>query len=98
MRREHVGNEVAIALRYPACQLVLRQLLALALELGRDNEINAVGLSADMLVDPRQLLVQPLRRERRRAKYSEPACVGDLSHHVPAVAEGEEREIDTKLL
>jgi hypothetical protein len=51
-----------------------------------------------MVVDPRQLFVQPVRRERRRPKHPEPACVGDGGHHVSAVAEGEEREIDTELL
>ena len=95
---QQVGDETAVVLRDPAGELTPRQVLAFALELRRHDEVDAVGLRADVVVDPRQLLVQLLRRECRRTKHAEPAGVGDGGHHVPAVTEGEEREIDTELL
>ena len=54
--------------------------------------------AADVVVDPRQLLVQLLRGERRRTEHAEPAGVGHGGDDVAAVTEGEEREIDTELL
>src|SRR5215217_8820561 len=98
VRRKHVCNKVAITLRDAAGQFRSRQLLALAFELGRHDEVDAVGLPADMVVDPRQLLVELLGRKRRRAQHAEPARVGHRRHDVAAMAKREEREIDTELL
>ena len=55
---QQVGDEAAVVLRDPAGELTTRQLLALALELGGHDEVDAVRLAADLVVDPRQLLVQ----------------------------------------
>src|SRR3954470_24260621 len=98
MGRQQLGDESPVVVGDPGGQLTAGQVLTLALELGRHDEVDAVRLAADMVVDPRQLLVQPVRCERRRTQHAESACVGDSGHHVSAVAEREEREIYTELL
>jgi hypothetical protein len=52
VRREQVGDETAVVRRDAPRQFARCQLLALALELRRHDEVDAVGLSADVLVDP----------------------------------------------
>ncbi len=74
------------------------EVLALTFELRRHDDVDAVGLAADVLVDPGQLLVQLLGRVGRGAQHAEAAGVGHRGHHVTAVTEGEERKVDTELL
>ena len=95
---QQVVDEIAVGLRDAAGQVGARQLLALALELRRHDQIHPVGLAADRLVDPRQLTVELLGGVRRGAQHAESAGVGDRGHHVAAVAEREEREVDAVLL
>jgi hypothetical protein len=47
-----------------------------------------------MLVDPAQLHVEVVGVVAARPEHPEAAGVGDGGHHVPAVAEGQERELD----
>ena len=95
---QQVVDEIAVGLRDAAGQVGAGQLLALALELRRHDQIDPVGLAADRLVDPRQLTVELLGGVRRGAEHAEPAGVGDRGHHVAAVAEREERKVDAVLL
>ena len=97
MRDQQSGDEAPVVLRDPAGQLTAGQVLTLPLELGRHDEVDPVGLPADMVIDPRQFLVELLRSERGRAKHAESARIGDRGDDVAAVAEGEERKIDTEL-
>src|SRR3954464_13225744 len=98
MRGQQFGDEAAVVLRDPAGQFLPRQLLTLALEFRRHDEVDPVGLPTPGVVDPREFLIQLLRRERRRPEHTEPAGVGHGGHHIPAMTEREKREIDTELL
>jgi len=51
-----------------------------------------------MLVDPAQLLLKLLGRERHTAENAEPARTRHRGDHVAAVAEGEQREVDAVLV
>src|SRR5271166_51572 len=65
-------------------------------EVLRNKDVDAVGLTVDMIVDPFQLEVKLIDRESGRSKHSETAGSADSSHHVAAVAEGHQREIDAE--
>ena len=97
VRGQQFGDEVAVVVGDAAGQVAARQLLALALELGGHDDVDAVGLAAHLVVDPGQLLVELLGRERGRAEHAEAAGVGHRGDDVAAVAEGEEREVDAEL-
>jgi hypothetical protein len=47
-------------------------------------------------VDPCELFVELLGREGERAQHAEAARVGDGRHHVTAVAEREQGELDAE--
>ena len=98
MRDQQSGDEAPVVLRDPAGQLTVGQVLTLPLELGRHDEVDPVGLPADMVIDPRQFLVELLRSERGRAEHSESARIGHCADDVAAVTEGEKGEIGTELV
>jgi hypothetical protein len=58
-------------------------------DLGRHQDVHAVGAAADLAVDPGQLLLEALRGVGHGAQDAEPAGVGDGRDHVTAVAERE---------
>ena len=62
----------------------------------RDHDVDAVGLVADVRVDPVELLAQLLRREAHGAEHAEAAGLADGDDHVAAVGEGEDREVDAE--
>ena len=68
--------------------------LAHALVLAGDDDVDAVGVVADVLVEPLQLDLELLGREADGAEHADAAGVGDGGHHVAAVGEGEDRELD----
>ena len=54
------------------------------------------GLSPDVLVDPAQLDLELLGREADRAEHAEAARLRHRDHHVAAVGEREDRELDVE--
>ena len=95
---QQIGDEVAVLLGDPTRQISTRQLFALAFELGGHDEVETVRPAADVVVDPRQLLVQQFRGERGRTEDTEPSGIGHCGDDVTAMTEREKREIDTELL
>ena len=69
-----------------------------ALVLAGDHDVDAVGLVADVLVDPVQLDLELLRGEADGAEHAEAAGLGDGDDDVTTVGEGEDRELDAELL
>ncbi len=64
--------------------------------LHRHGEVDPVGSAPDMVVDPVQLDLQPFGLVGESAEDAEAAGVGHRRHHVPAVAEGEDRKLDAE--
>ena len=60
----------------------------------RDHDVDAVRLAVHVLVDPLELELELLGRERERAEHADAAGVGDRGDDVAAVAEREDRELD----
>ena len=65
-----------------------------ALVLAGDDDVDAVGVVADVLVEPVQLDLELLGAEADRAENAETAGVGHRGGHVAAVGEGEDGELD----
>ena len=69
-----------------------------ALVLAGDDDVDAVGLVADVLVDPLQLDLELLGGEADGAEHAEAAGLGDGDDDVTAVGEGEDRELDAEVV
>ena len=97
MLRKKLAHEILV-LRWDALRerAVRHALLILDREVLRNKHVDAVRLAVDLIVDPFQLTFELIRRETCRSKYSETAGSADGGHHVPAVAESQQREIDAK--
>src|SRR5690606_29419206 len=65
---------------------------------GRDDDVDAVGLAADVRVDPGKLALELVGGEGERAEHAEAAGVGDGGDDVAAVAEGEDGALDPEHL
>lgn len=94
---QQLGDEFPVFRRDSVGQLAVGQVLALALEFRRDDDVRTVGPAADVIVDPGEFPVELLGGVRRRAQHAETAGVGDGGDNVAAMAEGEERKVDAEL-
>ena len=97
---EDLQGEVTVPGRHEPADLLLQLVgvhLVHPLVLGRDDDVDAVGLLPDVLVDPRQLDLELFGVEPDGAEHPDPARVGDRCDHVSAVGEGEDREFDAEL-
>ena len=65
---------------------------------GRHHDVHAVGLAVDVLVDPRELLLELLRREPQRAEHAEPAGARHRRRHLLVHGEGVDRMLDPELV
>jgi len=63
-----------------------------------DDDVDAVGLAVHVLVDPLQLQLELVGRERKRAEHPHAAGPTDGGGHVAAVGEGEDRKLDPEHL
>lgn len=61
---------------------------------GGDHQVDAVGVVADVLVQPGQLDLELFGGESDGAEDAETAGVADRGRHVAAVGEGEDGELD----
>ena len=81
--------------RRAAAAIVRRvELAALPGVVRRHHDVDAVRLAVDVLVDPVELDLELLGRERERAEHAHPAGVGHRGDDVAAVAEGEDGQVD----
>ena len=88
----HVIGDQRLELR-----LQLRRIqLPHALVLAGDHDVDAVGLVADVLVDPLELDLELLGREADGAEHAEATGLGHRGDDVAAVREGEDRELDAE--
>ncbi len=69
-----------------------------ALVLAGDDDVDAVGLVAHVLVDPLELHLELLGGEPDGAENAEATRIADGGHHVATVGEGEDRELDAKVV
>ena len=69
-----------------------------ALVLVGDDDVDAVGVVADVLVDPVELDLELLGAEPDGAEHAEAAGLADGDDDVAAVGEGEDRELDAELV
>ena len=100
---EDLARELQMLLRHERIELLLehlwRQIGGIhALVLVRNDDVDAVGMVADVLVDPLQLDLELIRRVSDRAEHAEPACLAHGDDDVPAVGEREDRELDVELV
>ena len=65
-------------------------------EAGRDDHVHAVGLVADLGLDPFQVDLEALRRVGHRSQHSHATGFGHRGHYVAAVAEGDNGELDAQ--
>ncbi len=96
---QDLEGELLVLWRHQATDLGLELVgvhLVHALVLGRDHDVDAVGLVAHVLVDPGQLHLELLGSEADGAEHPDPSGVGDRGDHVAAVGEGEDRELDAE--
>src|SRR5436309_15202614 len=89
MLRQQVDDELPMTLRDLLCALRNVQIAGDGLLL-RHDEVDAIRLAVDMVVDPAKLLLQALRREAASAEHAEAARPADRRDHIPAMAKGEE--------
>ena len=99
---KELAGEVDVALGHHGPQL-LGQLLgvlldALALVLAGDDDVDAVRVLADVLIDPVELDGELFGREADGPEHAEPTRLADSGDHVAAVGEGEDRELDAELV
>ena len=99
---EDLAGEVEVLLRHHVGQhlreFVGGQVRVHALVLVGDDDVDAVGVVADVLVDPVELDLELLGREADRAEHAEAAGLADGDDDVAAVREGEDRELDAELV
>jgi hypothetical protein len=88
--RDHVREHLA--------QLVGGQVGVHALVLVGDDDVDAVGVVADVLVDPVEFYLELLGGEADGAEHAESTRLADGDDHVAAVCEGEDRELDAELI
>ena len=96
--RQRLLDEVAVALGDHRLELLLRGGRGAVGEVGGHDDVDAVRLAVDVLVDPGQLDLELLGREGERAEDAEAAGLRDGGDDVAAVGEGEDGEFDAELV
>ena len=95
-------REVEVLLRHHLAQrlgqLLGGQVRVHALVLVGDDDVDAVGVVADVLVDPLELDLELLGREADRAQHAETAGLAHRDDDVAAVGEREDRELDAEFV
>ena len=85
-RLEHLG------------ELIGRHVRVHALVLIGDDDVDAIGVVTDVLVDPVQLDFELFGGESDGAQHAEATGLAHRDDDVPAVGEGENRELDAELV
>ncbi len=99
---EDLLAEVQVLLRHHLAQrlgqLLGGQVRVHALVLVRDHDVDAVGVVADVLVDPFQLDLELLGGEADRPQHAEATGLAHRDDDIAAVREREDRELDAELV
>ena len=99
---EDLAGEVEVFLRHHVLQrlreFVGGQVGVHALVLVRDDDVDAVGVVADVLVDPVQLDLELFGGEADGAEHAEAAGLAHRDDDITAVREGEDRELDAEFV
>ena len=95
---EHPAHEGQVLGRQQPIGIVLGLALGAVLVGGGHQDVDAVGPAADVIVDPLQFGIDPLRAHARQAQHAQATGLGDLDHHVAAVREREDRRLDAEHL
>ena len=91
---EHIGRKAEMRLGH--ARRGRRRCLALAGEAVGDDEVDTIGLAADVRVDPRKLFLKSLGRQRGGAEHTHAAGFRHRDDDVPAVRKGEQRKFDAE--
>ena len=94
---EGVLDEVAVGLGDHGFELVLGGGGGTGGEGGGHDNVDAVGLAVDVLVDPGELDLELVGGEGEGAEDAEAAGLGDGGDDVAAVGEGEDGEFDVQI-
>jgi len=62
----------------------------------RDDDVDAVGLVADVGIDPVEFFLDALRRKADQPQHAEATGPGDFNDDITAVGEGKDRRVDTE--
>ncbi len=99
---EDLLGEVEVLLGHHLAQGVgklFRRLVGVhALVFVRDHDVDAVGMVADVLIDPVELDLELLRSEADGAKHPEAARFAYRDDDIAAVCEREDRKLDAELV
>src|SRR4051812_19996069 len=91
---EQVGDEALVPIRHVLFQSLFAQVAQLFADvLHWNHSVDAVGLAADVLVDPGQLFLELLGTVGDRAEHTEATRATHRSHNVTAVTKGEYRKL-----
>jgi hypothetical protein len=71
-------------------------LLARRRNVFRDQHVEPIGFSVDVIVDPFQFLLDRFRRMRGRAQHPKTAGAAHGRHHVAAMAESQQRKFNSQ--
>jgi hypothetical protein len=94
---QEIAGEVAMLRRDPRLQAFPGDVLfARGRNVFRDQHVEPVGLAIGVIVDPFQFLLDRLRRMRGRAQHAKPAGAAHGGDHVTAMAEGEQRKLNSQ--
>ncbi len=93
-------DEIAVALGDHRVEVREVGLVAAALAhvLHGHDDVDAVGLAVDVLVDPVELDLELFGSEGERTQHSESTGAADRGNDVAAVREGEDRKFDVELV
>lgn len=95
--REQFSCEIAVLLRHSRGELLPGHVLLASggHVIGHQN-VDAIGLAADVRIDPIQLRLDRVRRVRGCPEHAEAARAADGGDDITTVAEGEQRELDAQ--
>ena len=93
-------DEPAMLVGHQLLQVLDRRLVTAALAdvLRRHHDVDAIGLAADVIVDPVELDLELLRREGERPEHTEASGTAHGSDDVTTMREGEQRDVDVELV
>ena len=99
---ENLAGEVEMLLRHHRLkrlgELLRGEVRVHPLVLVGDDDVDAVGVVTDVVVDPVELDFKLLGREAHRPQHPETAGLAHRDDDVPAVGEGEDRKFDLEVV
>ena len=100
MTGEEFIDEVTMLFGDHGVERLKRRLLpaSLAHIVHRHGEVDTVGTTVDVLVDPVQFDLELLGAEGQRTEHTEPTGIGDRCHDIATVGEGEDGELNPQTL